>query len=308
MNTRVVRLVGNGDTTGGGLPLPVAFGAVVQELLDNGPASFRDLVAVVTASMSLKEARILGRESAWCTWDDFTRDILSQLSGVDGDAVRVITRVITCLGDTYCLAPGFMSGVHLVIRSPKVYFTVWDKETRLEEEKRTRSLMNARRILADAEQEAARDSDEVWRKVVKLIAARVRELGDSGETRVMALANSLPSKRREKREGPPQRGRKEWQQATGWNVSDPFGLLIREFYATEEDNFLPVTAQDVRAYIMKRLAAVEAGTPWAGQDVSPGAITGKAGTHQGLTGLEREGFLSRDASRRPIFWTRVREV
>lgn len=303
-----MRLVGDGDTTGGGLPLPVAFEAVVQELLDCGTASFSELTAVVTAKMSFKEARILGKEGAWRTWEDFTRDILSQLSGMDDDAVPVLASA----GNAYRLAPGFTPGArYRAIKSPEVYFTVWDEKTRLEEEKRTRSLMNARRILADIEREAARDSDEVWPKVLKLIRARVSELGDdSEETRVMALANSLPSKRRrEKREGPPQRGRKEWQQATGWNdVSDPFGMLIREFYDTNEDNFLPVTAQDVRAYVVKRLAAVEAGTPWAGVDVSPGAITGKAGTHQGLTGLEREGFLARDASRRPILWARVREV
>jgi len=74
---RLVRLVGNGDASGGGLPLQDAFTAVLQELLDHGPAAAGHLTGVTSAALSYKHARVT---ATWKTWDDFTADILAQLA------------------------------------------------------------------------------------------------------------------------------------------------------------------------------------------------------------------------------------
>ena len=73
---RLVRLVGDGDTSGGGLPLPDAFTAVLQELLDNGPGNDETMVKVIRNALSYKEKRVL---VTWTTWEDFARDVLAQL-------------------------------------------------------------------------------------------------------------------------------------------------------------------------------------------------------------------------------------
>lgn len=74
---RLVRLVGDGDASGGGLPLPDAFTAVLQELLDHGPATSSALTELMIDTLSFKTKRVM---ATWKTWPDFTADILDQLA------------------------------------------------------------------------------------------------------------------------------------------------------------------------------------------------------------------------------------
>jgi len=74
---RIGRLVGDGKTSGAGaLPLPDAFRGAMEQILDNGYATFGELVKRVTDEMHSKERRILG---IWGSWDSFTIDIIEQL-------------------------------------------------------------------------------------------------------------------------------------------------------------------------------------------------------------------------------------
>ena len=73
------RLIGdnNGDeASGGALPLPEAFTAVLQYLYSHGTETFPDLVRVVRDKVSYKDKRIL---AVYNTWEEFTDDIVSQL-------------------------------------------------------------------------------------------------------------------------------------------------------------------------------------------------------------------------------------
>lgn len=123
--SRVARLIGDGNVTGGGLPLPVAFTAVTEFLLDNGEASFMSLSDVVRTALAFKEKRVLS--TAWRSWDDFTRDILAQLSD---------TRVITeCDGAdgymAYRVRKDFVPGRrHVVIPSAGIGFVAREKDDR----------------------------------------------------------------------------------------------------------------------------------------------------------------------------------
>ena len=75
---RIIRLVGDGrdEMSGGGLPLPDAFAAVLQYLLDSGPALQEVLTKKVMEALSFKEMRVL---AIWGSWEFFTDDIICQL-------------------------------------------------------------------------------------------------------------------------------------------------------------------------------------------------------------------------------------
>jgi hypothetical protein len=78
MSDALFRLVGDGDRqTGGAIPLPDAFSAVVNYLIDNDSAEFRTLNRVVSTALQWKQDRIMA--SAWRSWEGFTRDILTCL-------------------------------------------------------------------------------------------------------------------------------------------------------------------------------------------------------------------------------------
>lgn len=139
---RLVRLIGNG-ATGGGLPLPVAFGAVVQELLDNGPADRETLTELVRDALAYKEKRILS--AAWRTWEDFTRDILGQLCSAG---------VIEQVGNSsfYHLPRWFVPGQrYMVIPVKDIGITVWDKEVRAQRERNAALRLEVRRLLTQYE-------------------------------------------------------------------------------------------------------------------------------------------------------------
>jgi hypothetical protein len=82
---RIIRLVGDGvdKMSGGGIPLPDAFAAVLRHLLDAGEKATPEmLMKKITdeKKVKLKEKRII---AIWGSWESFTDDIITQL-GVKG--------------------------------------------------------------------------------------------------------------------------------------------------------------------------------------------------------------------------------
>jgi hypothetical protein len=72
------RLIGDGDRhSGGAIPLPDAFAAVVNELLDHKHADQRKLNKLISDVLMYKEERVMA--AAWRSWEAFTKDILTVL-------------------------------------------------------------------------------------------------------------------------------------------------------------------------------------------------------------------------------------
>lgn len=118
---RVLRLIGDGSpSSGGGLPLPDAFTAITEHILDEGPADLGTLTRVIREALHYKEKRIL--QTAWRSWIDFTRDVTEQLrdAGVlDGNS------------DTYRIAAGYVPGRrHVVIPQKDIGFTAREEKDR----------------------------------------------------------------------------------------------------------------------------------------------------------------------------------
>lgn len=141
--SRVARLIGDGDMTGGGLPLPVVFTAVTEDLLDNGEAGFNSLLRTIRKSIAIKEARILG--GAWRTWEDFARDVIAQMcdAGVlaEGEGIDGLS--------SWHISDGFEPGKwHNVIPGPDIGFTAWGREARVQHEANSGLLMALREAKA----------------------------------------------------------------------------------------------------------------------------------------------------------------
>lgn len=136
---RLVRLIGTGDgDSGGGLPLPDAFSAIVTELMDHGAMSFESLAGLMKSVMSFKEKRVL---SIWITWEEFTRDITDQLRDMN---------LVTESGGKYSLMPGFVSGQrYVVIPEADIGITVWDSRTRAERDANTMMRQEIRKMMSD---------------------------------------------------------------------------------------------------------------------------------------------------------------
>jgi hypothetical protein len=78
MSDALFRLVGDGDRhSGGAIPLPDAFAAVVNELIDHDGTDIRKLNHLVSEALAYKEERIMA--AAWRSWNAFTRDIITVL-------------------------------------------------------------------------------------------------------------------------------------------------------------------------------------------------------------------------------------
>jgi hypothetical protein len=149
-----MRLIGDG---GGGLPLPLAFGTVVEHLLDHHSATFDELEKLLAQWLAFKETRILS--TAWRTWADFTHDILDQISGVDDDAVPILFE----RDGHYYVDAGFKSGVEYVaIKQTKTMFTVYNAADRIRRDKEARIRMDLKGGNADLHarlDKYAKDSD-----------------------------------------------------------------------------------------------------------------------------------------------------
>lgn len=78
MSDALFRLIGDGDRhSGGAIPLPDAFAAVLNELIDHGNADHRRLNTLISDALIYKEERVMS--AAWRSWPAFTSDILAVL-------------------------------------------------------------------------------------------------------------------------------------------------------------------------------------------------------------------------------------
>lgn len=130
---REMALAGD-DTRGGGLPLPLVFSAVVQRLLDTGPANTEQLQETVTASLKFKEDRVV---QVWRSWPRFTRAILDQLADDE---------VIEHVGEGWWrLRAGFTPGKRYAVMGEwGMSITVYDRETRAMHEEHAKVRLLAR--------------------------------------------------------------------------------------------------------------------------------------------------------------------
>jgi hypothetical protein len=143
MSQRVLRL------TGVGVPITDAFRAVVEEIIDNGPADFDTLNKRVQSAMYLKEKRILS--GAWRTWEDFTRDIVAQISGgTPGDNASA-KRTLMLIADKYSAIEFTRGAEYVAIDQPRITYTVWDEETRHERDLDARDEMETVRLHSDVQ-------------------------------------------------------------------------------------------------------------------------------------------------------------
>ncbi len=131
-----MQLIGDG---GGGLPLPLAFSTVVEEILDYDYASFERLGNVLSDALRFKEDRVLS--SPFKTWAGFTEAIVEQL-----EAIRVIQK----LNGAYFLGEAFQPGTRITaIPNTDIWFQVRTREDRARRERDERMLMDIRVILAE---------------------------------------------------------------------------------------------------------------------------------------------------------------
>lgn len=153
---RELTLTGD-ETAGGGLPLPAVFTSVVQDLLDYGPADIGRMEAVVTASMRLKERRVI---EVWGSWTAFTRAILDQLQD---DGILVHSNQI----DVWMVFDGFTLGTRYPVMSGKKQMSI---------------------VVHSPDARARRENRAAVKMLVIEFAARLRRLGGEGE-RLAVLAN-----------------------------------------------------------------------------------------------------------------------
>lgn len=223
MSQRVVRLVS------AGVPISDAFQAAVEEIIDNGSASFDGLAKRIEEVMRFKETRLI-REAAWRTWADFAADIVNQLLEVG---------TITFINDKY-YAPEFVRGTEYAAipnANPKVVYTVWDEKTRTQRDRDAMDLMDAVRIYADIEKVLDRgvsnDSALEYFKKAERAMLRVKSALRGGGPQV-PRREAAPRSHERKRTGMTSgtedaylefAGRARWFTATNvvayWNVHHP---------------------------------------------------------------------------------------
>jgi hypothetical protein len=130
---RLDRLAGSGKGWGGGLPLPLLFAAILNELLDKGAASTGHLTQITSSVLDFKTRQVM---STWDTWDGFTADVLAQMEAKG---------VILHDNGMWSGGPALEPGVHIEIIPARSYqgrkyppdgVTVWEKAER---ERRSRA-------------------------------------------------------------------------------------------------------------------------------------------------------------------------
>ena len=117
---------------GGGLALPDFFGALLEELLDNGPTDNARLVRIVADVGANKSKKV--KETWGNSYEFLTSDLMAQLA-CNGYVTKAPTPP-TAADARWSLGPEFRPGVRLEIiphrvgLNPPVGTTVWEKEER----------------------------------------------------------------------------------------------------------------------------------------------------------------------------------
>ena len=167
---RLDRLAGSGQGSGGGLPLPDLFSALLNEVLDSAPVTTERMTEIASFVLSFKEQAVF---ATWPSWEALTADVLAQME----------SRGIISRGDNgWTAAPNLVTGRRLEIiparpgkGSKPDGVTVW---TRAEREQRS-SAHHAIRTFGELDAEIAqRGSRRVTTARKELILESIRQLGD----------------------------------------------------------------------------------------------------------------------------------
>ena len=167
---RLDRLAGSGQGSGGGLPLPDLFSALLNEVLDSAPVTTERMTEIASSVLSFKEQAVF---ATWPSWDALTADVLAQM-----ESRRIISRE----DDGWNIGPNLVTGRRLEIiparpgkGSKPDGVTVW---TRAEREQRS-SAHHAIRTFGELDAEIAqRGSRRVTTARKELILESIRQLGD----------------------------------------------------------------------------------------------------------------------------------
>src|SRR5215510_13145007 len=73
---RLDKLAGNGQGSGGGLPLPDLFAALLNEVLDAAPVTQERMTEIASSSLSFKEQAVF---ATWPSWEAFAADVVAQV-------------------------------------------------------------------------------------------------------------------------------------------------------------------------------------------------------------------------------------
>src|ERR1700733_8539269 len=73
---RLDRLAGSGQGSGGGLPLPDLFSALLNEVLDSGPVTTGRMTEIASSVLSFKQQAVF---ATWPSWEALTKDVTAQI-------------------------------------------------------------------------------------------------------------------------------------------------------------------------------------------------------------------------------------
>jgi hypothetical protein len=164
---RLDRLAGDGER-GGGLPLPLLFAAILEELLDNGSATTARLAEVAAGKLAFKAQYVM---EAWGSFDALTEAVLQQMAA---------RRFIASSGGAPW-RPCFEAGREVVIipkrkgKNRAIGVTVYPREER---ERRSRAEEKSMTVTEYAQRLRDRGLRAVSAERVKEIRASVADFGD----------------------------------------------------------------------------------------------------------------------------------
>ena len=296
-NQRVTRLVS------AGVPITDAFQAVVEEIIDNGPTDFDTLNKRVQAAMFLKEKRILS--AGWRTWDDFTRDILDQITGSDEEAVPTLEKI-----QGLWTAPQFTRGVsYIAIPKAGVTYTVWDEATRLKRDMDTRMQMDVKRLRGEVQQLLDRyewDASDRTQLLGNVTRFKNIERRLGGDTLVVEKDDDDEEPRRRVPQPKPEvvRGEAEWQRLTGCEMRYPVKEITGEL-ATMMSVGKEITLTKMTELVNNRIRHIELHLDKPLGIVTSGTVLQALQGKNGAQGLVGDGVLQRLEGVRPTAFRRL---
>jgi hypothetical protein len=173
--SRITRLVGDGRNpmSGGGLPLPDAWRAVLEDLLDYGTCSRASVTErlAMTKTLRLKERRII---AVFGSWEAFAADAVAQLAS---------KKLIISSGEDWLPGPALVTGTPLEViseqeitsvtgkpASPSLV-TVLDAVVREDADRTMRAVMSVRKCRAEVDraQRLSPLADRLFRQLVSAL-------------------------------------------------------------------------------------------------------------------------------------------
>ena len=167
---RLNRLAGSGRGSGGGLPLPALFSAMLNEVLDSAPVSTERMTEITSSVLGFKQQAVF---ATWPAWEALADDALAQMES---------RKVIQNDDGSWTKGTKLVTGqrIEIIPARPEVGsksdgVTVWTKEVR---EARS-SADHAIRTFGEQDTEVAqRGSRRVTTARKELILESIRQLGD----------------------------------------------------------------------------------------------------------------------------------